>query len=74
MRGQPEPETHTGIGKRVVDVAPATAPQRKVIDAHRHIYEVDGKMVCEQPTPPVHKTPAEEFFEMFVKGSQGLYP
>jgi len=73
MKGQPEPETHTGIGKRVVDVAPKAEPQRKVIDAKRHIYEVDGKWVYEPPTPPVQKTPAQEFFDLFAKNGS-LYP
>ena len=73
MKGQPESETHTGIGKRVVDVAPKAEPQRKVIDASRHIYEVDGKWVCEQPIPLAKKTPAQEFYELFAKNGS-LYP
>lgn len=59
------------LGRKVVPPVEPKGPVRKVIDAKRHIYEVDGKMVCEQPTP---KTPAEEFFEMFVKNVGGLYP
>ena len=74
MRGQNEPDGSMGIGKKIV--APVTSqPVRKHI--HGHIYEVDGKLSNEQPDPPGQepshpKTPAEEFFDLFVKNVGGL--
>ena len=66
MKGQNEPDGSMGIGKKIV--APvASQPVRKHI--HGHIYEVDGKLSNEPPTP---KTPAEEFFDLFVKNVGGL--
>ena len=63
----PEPSQSMGIGKKVEPPAPEAGPVRKHL--HGHIYEVDGKLVNEQPTP---KTPAQDFFDLFVKQVGGL--
>ena len=70
MRGQPEPGQSMGLGKKI-EAPEAAKSVRKHI--HGHIYEVDGKMVNEQPDPPRAKTPAEEFFDLFVKNANGLF-
>ena len=70
MTGQPEPAQSTGLGKKVEAPVVAKETRRHV---HGHIYEVDGKLVNEQPTPAREMTPAEQFFDLFVKNANGLF-